>query len=96
MKRLPSLPVEFPNMLYIFILWIKKKKNWKKGWFYAAKTGQAKLLPFYCGGRSALQTRIVAQEGTAGQETAPNNARPCARASQGYDSPLWIIPLNMG
>lgn len=40
MKRLPSLPVEFPNMLYIFILWIKKKKTERKGDFMLLKQGR--------------------------------------------------------
>lgn len=72
-------------MLYIFILRIKKnthkKKPERKGDFMPL-IGQAKLLPFDCGGGSAYKTHTD-QEGTAGQAAAPQGQLMCTGSQEG-------------
>lgn len=85
MKRLPSLPVEFPNMLYIFIMWIKKLKE--RVFFATIRAGKDFAF-FTLGGGSVLQNPHW-----RGQETAPKQCHVMCkglpgevRGSLGYSS----------
>lgn len=87
MKRLPSLLGEFPNMLYIFILWIKKKPE-RKGDFMRL-IGQAKSLPFLLrrkkGTTKPIQTRQELQA-----ETVP---KQCQGTGKGFPA-VGQAPLD--
>lgn len=72
MKRLPSLPVEFPNMLYIFILWIKKKL---KEWFYDSNRA-GKEIAFFTSKEEVHCKPIYTRQELQAKRLFLNNARP--------------------
>lgn len=80
MKCLPSLPVEFPNMLYIFSLWIKKKTERKSDFYAVNRAG--KELAFFTLKEEVHYKPIETRQELQAKRLFPDNARPCAKGFQ--------------